>query len=83
LRIDKGPNLRRQSVQTAMDAPRITKVEAEGRSAIVLHFSDGSTIEMVPVQGSGTGPDPDIQQVVLVALRGLLRRAGGARDPEP
>jgi len=66
-----------------MDAPRITKIEAEGRSAIVLHFSDGSTIEMVPVEGSGAGPDPDVQQIVLVALRGLLRRAASARDPEP
>jgi len=66
-----------------MDAPRITRVEAEGGSAVVLHFSDGSTIEMVPVEGSGAGPDPGIQQVVLVALRGLLRRAASARDPEP
>lgn len=65
-----------------MSAPRITKVDAEGRTAIVLHFSDGSTIELLPVQASSTAPDLDIQQAVLVALRALLRRARGGEEPE-
>lgn len=65
-----------------MPAPRITNVEAQDRTAVVLHFSDGSVIEMVPVQTSGNAPALDVQQAVLVALRDLLRRArsGGERE---
>lgn len=66
-----------------MQAPRITKVEAQDRTAVVLHLADGSAIEMVPVQTSGSAPDLDVQQTVLVALRDLLRRARRGGEGEP
>ena len=66
-----------------MQAPRITKVEAQDRTGVVLHLSDGSAIEMVPVQTSGSAPDLDVQQTVLVVLRDLLRRARSGGEDEP
>ena len=66
-----------------MHSPRITKVEAQHRTAIVLHLSDGSAIEMVPVQTSGSAPDLDVQHTVLIALRDLLRGAGSGGNREP
>ena len=66
-----------------MRSPRITNVEALHHSAILLYFSDGSVIEVVPVQTSGNAADLDTQQTVLVAIRDPLRRAGARGASEP
>ncbi len=66
-----------------MVSSRITKIEARHRSSIELHLSDGTIIELVPVQTSGDTRDLDIQQTALVVLQDLLRRArrDGAGEP--
>jgi len=46
-----------------MQPPKIAKVEAHHRTAILLHFTDGSVIELVAI-----GQELEAQQVVLVAL---------------
>ena len=66
-----------------MKSPRITKVEAHHQTDIILHLSDGSVIEVVPVQASGSVSGVDLQQTVLVALRDLLRRARSGEEREP
>jgi len=61
-----------------MQPPKIAKVEAHHRTAILLHFTDGSVIELVAI-----GQELEAQQVVLIALWDLLRRAEGAEHRTP
>jgi hypothetical protein len=58
-------------------SPRIADVQARGRSGILVYFSDGSVVEIVPIPAMIAGfREPfDLQQAVLRALRDLLQRA--------
>jgi hypothetical protein len=66
-----------------MHSLRITKIEAHHSTGMLLHFPDGSVIEVVPVQVSGFKKLLDAQQTALVALWDLLRRSGRSGEQRP